>query len=206
MKNLYYERIFPHLIDKSLSGPQIMDLRIIALRPAQGEILEIGFGTGLNLNCYPATIDHISVVEDHPHLHHWSEKRADAAQIKVDYHQLSAERLPFPDATFDTVVSTWTMCSIPDVDQALTEIKRVLKPAGRFLFLEHGLSPDVEVVRWQKRLNPFYQCLGAGCHLDRNIEKLIIHCGLKIVNLTKFYLQNTPRFNGYVYHGMAENK
>lgn len=206
MKNIYYEKIFPYLIEKSLSSDQVTVLRKSTLYQAHGDILEIGFGTGLNLACYPAGIKKITVVEEHPNMNRWAERRSKQSSITVKYHQLSAERMPFPDGSFDCVVSTWTLCSIPSVHVALSEIFRVLKPKGRFLFLEHGLSPEANVVFWQKRLNPFYNCLGGGCHLDRDIEKIIAVSGLKMGSINKFYLNGTPRFNGYVYQGWAEKE
>jgi ubiquinone/menaquinone biosynthesis C-methylase UbiE len=107
------------------------------------------------------------------------------------------------DASFDTVVSTWTLCSIPDVERALREVRRVLKPGGRFLFLEHGLSPDARVARWQQRLNPIQQVIGDGCHLDRDMRELVADTGFSRLSCSNFYFENTPKFVGYMYRGMA---
>ena len=178
-------------------------LRREALSPATGRVLEIGFGTGINLDYYPAGTRQVVGVDSNPGVARLAQRRAARAGIVVEHHALSAEELPFGAAGFDTVVSTFTLCSIPDLQRALAEVRRVLKPGGRLLFVEHGLSPDPGVARWQRRLNPAWQFVGDGCHLDRNATEEIRRSGLAIERVRNFYLPHRARFAGYMYLGAA---
>ena len=200
---LYRKYIFPYILDLSLSGYTIGQYRQAVLAACQGQVLEIGFGTGLNLSHYPKHIHKITTIDSNSSMPRWAQPRLDQTTIEVAQHILSAEKLPFPDSSFDTVVSTWTLCSIADVGQALQEVRRVLKPAGQMLFIEHGLSSDAEVVRWQHRLNPLQQIVGDGCQLNRNISGLISQAGLNILHLKNFYIPQFPRPFGYMYQGIA---
>jgi ubiquinone/menaquinone biosynthesis C-methylase UbiE len=186
-----------------MSRPAFSEQRVAVLKDVSGDILEIGFGTGLNLPHYPASVSRLVTIEPNPGMVRYAARQIADSAIDVEQHESSGESLPLADASFDTVVSTWTLCSIPDVEQALREVRRVLKPGGRFLFLEHGLSPDPAVARWQQRLNPLQQRLGDGCHLNRNMRELVADTGFSQLSCSNFYFENTPKFVGYMYRGMA---
>jgi ubiquinone/menaquinone biosynthesis C-methylase UbiE len=198
----YAEVIFPRLCDLLLRRPIIGKLRRALLAPAHGEVLEVGFGTGLNLPHYPAQVRRITTVDPNAGMHRLAQRRVRRSKIEVDQRVLSGERLPFEDGTFDCVVSTFTLCSIEDVGQALGEAYRVLRPGGCFLFLEHGLSPEPNVQRWQRRLNWLEMRLADGCHLDRNMKELVAAQPFS-VEVEEFYLERTPRTHGYLYRGVA---
>ncbi|MDM9384431.1 class I SAM-dependent methyltransferase [Chlorogloeopsis sp. ULAP01] len=198
----YSQRILPYLLDWSLSDSSLAKYRQEVLAEVKGEILEIGFGTGLNLSYYPKHIHKIITVDANPGIHGLAQKRIQASSITVDHRVLNGENLPMADNTFDSVVSTWTLCSIENVEQALREIYRVLKPAGRFFFVEHGLSHEPEVQVWQNRLTPLQKRIAGGCHFNRNIRQLI-ESEFDIVSLEEFYAEKTPKISGYLYKGIA---
>ena len=200
---LYAKYIFPHMLEYVMSSSILVDCRKDTLSEVKGEILEIGFGTGMNLPYYPENVRRITGVDININIHSKAEKRLKSSPIQVDYYPINIEYLPFPDNTFDTVVSTFTLCSIKDIHRALSEIARVLRPNGRFFFAEHGLSPDYQVQKWQHRLNPINKALSCGCNLNRNIKELIGSCNLKILKLDQFYLGKTPKIFGYMYKGIA---
>ncbi|NJL97805.1 MAG: class I SAM-dependent methyltransferase [Synechococcaceae cyanobacterium RM1_1_27] len=199
----YGKYVFPRLLDRSMADPVYEGYRRDLLADAQGSILEIGFGTGLNLGCYPTTVQSITAVDINPGMNPMAQRRIQQSGIQVDLQVLDAQHLPMPDQQFDTVVSTWTLCSIPHLALALQEIRRVLKPTGRFLFLEHGLSPVAGVQVWQRRLEPIQKVLADGCHLTRPIDRLIREQGFEIQRLNTYEAAKTPAFLGYFYQGMA---
>jgi ubiquinone/menaquinone biosynthesis C-methylase UbiE len=200
----FYSRvIFPRLCDFLLRDPFVTQQRKDLLAQASGNVLEIGFGTGLNLPCYPDHIRKITVVDPNAGMSRLAQRRISQVGIEVDHRLLGSERLPFDDSTFDCVVSTFTLCSIQAVSRALNEVYRVLRPAGRLLFLEHGLSPDPKVQRWQRRLNWLQMRLGDGCRLDRNIRQLVREPPFASVQAEEFYLPKGPRTHGYMYRGTA---
>ena len=203
---IYHHYVFPHLLDFVMSSRMFRKPRDRTLAPARGRILEIGFGTGMNLTHYPPTVQRIEAIDPDLDLDRYSLPRIAAASIGVDFHHLDAEHLPFESDRFDTVVSTFTLCSIPDVAHALREIRRVLKPGGQFLFLEHGRSPDPAVARWQDRLNAAWMPLAGGCHLNRPTRALVADAGLVVGPVQNYYLKRTPRFVGYMTEGMALKK
>jgi ubiquinone/menaquinone biosynthesis C-methylase UbiE len=201
--NIYSRLIFPTLIDRVMSGNEFANYRRTTLAEATGSVLEIGFGTGLNLAYYPIDrVQKITTVDVNPGMNQIAQKRIAASPISVDYQVLNGEKLPMADATFDTVVSTWTLCSIKHVEPAIAEIYRVLKPGGKFLFIEHGLSNEPEIQTWQHRLTLIQKIIADGCHLDREIKSLIAK---QFVNLTvkEFYAPNKPKIGGYFYQGIA---
>ena len=198
----YSQRILPYLLDWSLSDPTMAQYRREVLANVTGEVLEIGFGTGLNLSYYPESIDKLVAIDANPGVHTLARKRIQKSHITVDNRVLNGENLPMADNTFDSVVSTWTLCSIAKVEQALQEIYRVLKPGGKFFFVEHGLSNEPQVQVWQNRLNPIQKVIGDGCHLNRNIRQLI-EKRFDTVTLKEFYAEKTPKFVGYLYQGVA---
>lgn len=199
----YSHVVLPCLLDRSMSLDSITEQRRAVLKNVQGNILEIGFGTGLNLPHYPPHVHTLTVIDPNPGMNALARKRIAASPISVQAHQIGGEALPFPDQTFDTVVSTWTLCSIPDVARALHEIWRVLKPDGQFCFAEHGLSHEPRLQRWQHRLTPLQKRMVDGCHLDRDIDKIIEAQGFRLLHLDRFYLRDAPRFAGYMYRGVA---
>ena len=200
----FYSRvIFPRLCDLLLDRPVVAKLRRALLAHAHGNILEIGFGTGLNLPCYPAHVRTICTVDPNPGMHALAKRRIRRSQVMVEHHQLSSEQLPFKDATFDCVVSTFTVCSIENPRQALAEVHRVLKAGGCLLFIEHGLSPELAIQKWQHRLDGLEQRFADGCHLNRNMPELIRASGFASVKTDAFYLKGLPKTHGYLYRGIA---
>jgi ubiquinone/menaquinone biosynthesis C-methylase UbiE len=195
--------VFPAICDFFLRQPNLASYRRELLESVNGEILEIGFGTGLNLTHYPPHVRHISAVDSNPGMNRRAAKRIAQAGILVDHQVLDCERLPFADNSFDCVISTFTLCSIADVHRALVEAHRVLKPQGRFLFLEHGLSPDAKVQRWQRRLNWLQNRIAGGCHLDRNMRELVGRQPFADITVAEFDLPETPKIFGHVFRGVA---
>lgn len=199
----FYERkILPYLLDLSLSDSNIAKLRREILAGVTGEVLEIGFGTGLNLPYYPEQIHQIATVDPNPGSSAIAQKRIAASPITVTHHVLSSEKLPMSSCSFDSVVSTFTLCSIPDVEQALAEIHRVLKSGGRFFFIEHGLSPEPNVQVWQNRLTPIQKRVAGGCHFNRNIRQLIEN-QFEQSTIEESYLETAPKVPAYLYKGIA---
>lgn len=201
--SFYSRRVFPHLLDWMMSKPAFTHARQELLASVQGDVLEIGFGTGLNLAHYPATVKSLTTVDVNPGVHHLAEKRLATSRWPVKFELISGERLPMPDASYDAVVSTWTLCSIPDVDSALREIRRVLKPDGRFYFVEHGLSPVPSVAKWQHRLTPIQKIIGDGCHLDRDHLALIAKAGLRVIEKRQFNAEGLPAIGSFMTLGVA---
>ena len=201
--NLYRRVIFPQLLDLALSGERIERYRRQLLAHVQGAVLEIGFGTGLNLPCYPEHIRKITGVDPNPGMGSLARRRIASSPIAVDWQVADAQELPFPSQSFDSVVSTWTLCSIPNVAKALREIRRVLRAGGKLFFLEHGLSEDPQVQRWQNCLNPIQKVIADGCNLNRDMARLIQGAGFRFEQLERFYMPDQPRFIGYTYQGIA---
>jgi ubiquinone/menaquinone biosynthesis C-methylase UbiE len=201
--NIYSRLIFPTLIDRVMSGEDFASYRRNILADATGSVLEIGFGTGLNLAYYPSDkVQKITTIDVNPGMNKIAQKRIATSPISVDCQVLNGEKLPMTDATFDTVVSTWTLCSIQQVESAIAEIYRVLKPGGKFLFIEHGLSNEPKIQTWQHRLTPIQKIIADGCHLDREIKSLITN---QFANLSvkEFYAPNKPKIGAYFYQGIA---
>jgi ubiquinone/menaquinone biosynthesis C-methylase UbiE len=198
---IYSRIVFPRLCDWVMSDPRMAKLRREALADVGGEVLEIGFGTGLNLPHYPEPVRRITTVDPNPGMSRIAQRRIAGSGIEVDQRAMSGEALPFEDETFDSVVSTWTLCSISDVRRALGEVYRVLKPGGRFVFLEHGLSEDPKVQRWQRRLNPIQRRLADGCRLDLDIEAVVRGQPFRDVKVDRFVMERVPRTHGTMYRG-----
>lgn len=201
--NIYSRLIFPSLIERVMSGESFANYRKAVLADASGEVLEIGFGTGLNLAYYPSDrVRQITTVDINSGMNKLAQKRIAASPIPVDFQVLNGENLPMADCTFDTVVSTWTLCSIRQLDRAIAEIHRVLKPGGKFLFIEHGLSNEPNIQTWQHRLTPIQKVIGDGCHLDRDIKAAIAQ-KFEQLDIKEFYMPDTPKIGGYLYQGIA---
>ncbi len=199
----YSQVVVPLLCDAGLDRPFVAKYRRELLAHASGNILELGFGTGLNLPYYPPHVRKVTAVDPNAGMYRRARGRIKQAGIEVDLRVQGGERLPFGDGAFDCVVSTFTLCSIEDVQPALSEVYRVLKPGGTFLFLEHGLSPESGVQKWQRRLNWLQVRLAGGCHLDRDVRALVSAPPFSSVEVEEFYLEKTPRTHGYLYRGTA---
>ena len=198
----YAQVIAPRIMDWGLSSPGFAKYRQEVLSNVQGEVLEIGFGTGINLSYYPKQLEKLITVDVNPGMNALAQKRLEASTITVDNRVLNGENLPMADASFDCVVSTWTLCSIKNVEQAIAEIHRVLKPGGKFYFIEHGLSNEPKVQIWQNRLNFINKALFVGCHINRNIKQLIA-TQFNDLTIEEFYEPNSPKIDGYMYKGVA---
>jgi ubiquinone/menaquinone biosynthesis C-methylase UbiE len=200
---LYSRVIFPRICD-CLMGNRVMSrYRKDLLAGVDGDVLEIGFGTGLNLPHYPEHIRKVTTADPSAGMNRLARRRIARSGIVVDQRILGGEELPFEDDTFDSVVSTWTLCSIPDVGRALREVYRVLRPGGQFVFLEHGLSDDPKVQRWQRRLNWLQKSLAGGCRLDLDVEGVVKAQPFRDVDLDRFVMERTPRTHGMMYRGKA---
>lgn len=199
----YSKVIFPRVIDFAMSTGQMKKRRLRLLAGVSGDIFEIGFGTGMNLEFYPESVKAITTVDVNPGMSKRAQQRIDASPIEVETHVLNAEQLPMDDASFDSVVCTWTLCSIVNVEQALSELHRVLRPGGKLFFVEHGAAPDAKVRKWQDRLTPYWKVIGDGCHLNRDAEALIQDQHFAITSIDKDYMDKSPRFAGYMYEGVA---
>ena len=199
---LYQKFILPRLIDVAMRNKEVAARRAELIPKASGTVLEIGIGSGLNLSFYPSDITHLSGVDSSPELLSMARRKLNASPYPIELFCRSAEDLPFDDRSFDTAVLTWTLCSIPHPQRALAEIKRVLRPDGRLLFVEHGLSPDPKVQAWQHRLTPMWKHIGGGCHLNRKIDDLVRPAGFNIVELQTTYLPG-PKAMTFTYQGIA---
>ncbi|MGB3491530.1 MAG: class I SAM-dependent methyltransferase [Elainellaceae cyanobacterium] len=198
----YSTVVLPRLLDRVMSNPEMAKYRQILLKDVTGDVLEIGFGSGLNLAYYPSYIDKLTTVDANAGMNKLAQKRIQASEINVENRVLNGERLPMNSDHFDCVVSTWTLCSIAQVNQALQEIHRVLKPGGKFFFIEHGLSDDPKIQTWQNRLNPFQKVIGDGCNLNRNIQALVEQ-QFESVTLERFDMESLPRVGSHTYKGVA---
>jgi ubiquinone/menaquinone biosynthesis C-methylase UbiE len=192
-------------MDCLMAGDEFRRLRAALLATVRGDVLELGLGTGLNLSHYPATVTALCAVDPADCVPKTVASRIAAAPFPVRLQHVTAEALPYDDRSFDFVVSTWTLCTIPDPIQALQEVGRVLKPEGTLLFLEHGRSDNEKIAHWQDRLNPVQNILGCGCNLNRQIEQLIIQAGLTLIHLDRFRMACVPRLGGEMYRGTAKS-
>ncbi|HSW34249.1 MAG TPA: class I SAM-dependent methyltransferase [Steroidobacteraceae bacterium] len=195
--------MLPWLVDVACSIRPVSRQRQKVVPLAQGRVLEVGIGTGLNLEHYDKSrIEQIVGLDPGLEMHPQARRRSQRAGIEVELVGLSAERIPHDDETFDTVLVTYTLCTIDDPVSALKEMRRVLKPGGRLIFCEHGLAPDAAVRRWQGRLTPLWATLAGGCHLDRDIPRLLKEAGFGSEDMQAMYLPG-PRALTYNYWGTA---
>jgi ubiquinone/menaquinone biosynthesis C-methylase UbiE len=201
--SFYENRILPHLINVAMNTKALREERRLCLEGVTGGVLEIGFGTGLNLPHYPRSVTKLVGVDPSAVSARLARKRIAASPFPVEVVGLSAEKIPVADASFDSVVSTFTMCTVPDVAGALLEMRRALAPGGRLYFVEHGLAEDPGLARWQERLNPVQRRVFGGCQLNRPIRTLIEQAGFEIERLENSYLSGAPKFGGYLYKGIA---
>jgi ubiquinone/menaquinone biosynthesis C-methylase UbiE len=186
---IYAKYVLPRLIDLAMRNKDTARLRATWVPQARGAVLEVGIGSGLNLPFYSSEVTSVYGVDPSFELQRIARARAAGRSAKIEFLSQSAEEpLPLPDRSIDTVVMTWTLCSIPNALSALQQMKRVLKGSGCLIFLEHGRSADPDVVVWQDRMTPLWKRLGGGCHLNRKIDELISGVGFQIVDLKTFYL------------------
>ncbi|MGH7251233.1 MAG: class I SAM-dependent methyltransferase [Nitrospiraceae bacterium] len=190
-------------MDWTLGTRRFQEQRDLALASAQGHVLEIGFGTGLNLPHYPRAVTSLTALDPATLLPKKVARRISRGSLPVELVRLSAETLPFEDGRFDRAVSTWTLCTIPDPVAALREVRRVLKPGGKYLFLEHGRSDDARVAKWQDFFNPVQRVIGCGCNLNRPIDALVVQAGLRIEKLDRYAMPGVPRIVAEMYRGIA---
>lgn len=200
--DFYERRIFPHMLEFAMR--QLSELRAPTLAEAHGEVLEIGFGTGLNLPHYPASVTRLATADPMEALPERVRGRIDAASFPVEVHHLPADRtLPFDVGRFDCVTMTWTLCTIADPVAAVREMRRVLKPGGKLLFIEHGRSDDERVARWQDRWNPIQNVIACGCNVNRKIDALVEQGGFRLAALERFVADGAPRMFAEMYRGAA---
>ena len=200
---VYTEQVVPRIVNVVCDMKEPRRLRARVCEGLAGEVVEIGFGSGLNVPHYPPAVTRVDAVEPSDVGWRLAGRRLAAAPVPVERSGLDGQALPFPDDRFDAAVSTWTLCTIPDVAAALREVRRVLKPGGTFHFLEHGLAPDARVQRWQRRFDPLQQRLFGGCHLTRPIAELVTGAGFTPTELDVFYEEGAPKTLGALTLGRA---
>jgi ubiquinone/menaquinone biosynthesis C-methylase UbiE len=200
----YAKHVLPHAIDFAMRDKETSRIRAEVIPRAHGMVLEVGIGSGLNLPFYSDRVTRVYGVDPSLELQKIARTRARAASVAVEFLAQSAEEsLPLDDQSIDTVVITWTLCSIPDVSKALLQVKRVLKPIGQLIFVEHGLAPDPSVQSWQNRINPIWKPIAGGCNLNRKIDDLITSAGFEMSELQTTYLPG-PRPLTFTYRGIAQ--
>lgn len=200
---MYAKYVLPRFIDLSMRNKETARVRADWVPRARGDVLEVGIGSGLNLPFYSAEVRRVYGVEPSAELQKMARKRMASQATKVEFLSQSAEDdLPLSDMSIDTVVMTWTLCSIPDPLKALRQMKRVLKPNGQLIFIEHGRAPDSRVAAWQDQLTPLWKRIGGGCHLNRKVDELLVGAGFTIDELRTTYLPG-PRPMTYTYQGFA---
>jgi ubiquinone/menaquinone biosynthesis C-methylase UbiE len=195
--------VVPRFLDLMMNNKDIAEERQKCLAGVSGAVLEVGFGSGLNLPFYPDQVEKILAVDPSSEGAKLARKRIAKSRVPVEYVALEGEKIDAPDASFDSVVSTFTLCTIPDPGAALQQVRRVLKPGGRFFFVEHGRSPEPKVQRWQDRLNGLQKSMCGGCNMNRDIERLVREAGFEFDELDKHYMKGAPKMNAFVTRAIA---
>ena len=200
----YENRVLPFMINKACAGPPILKQREKVVPGAEGRVLEVGMGSGINLPYYdPARVEFVWGLEPSEGMRRLAAERIEAAPFEVKLLDLPGESIPLDDASVDTVLLTFTLCTIPDFRTALAQMRRVLKPGGKLLFCEHGEAPDESVRKWQNRINPLWKRIAGGCNLNRPIPRCLEEAGFVVHDLETLYLPNTPRIAAFNYWGRA---
>lgn len=199
----YEDRVLPHLVNLTMRNRRLIPYRERVVSVAQGRVLEIGVGSGLNLPFYPPWVREILGLDPAPRLLAMARHLANQSLRPVKFIKGSAETIPLDDCSIDTVVSTWTLCTIPAVKQAVCEMRRVLRPAGQLLFVEHGLAPENTIRKWQDWLTPAWKRIGGGCHLNRPIPTIVESAGFIITLLETGYMKG-PKPMTFLYEGRAK--
>jgi ubiquinone/menaquinone biosynthesis C-methylase UbiE len=200
--SFYQRRVLPCLVHLAMRQKQLLPFRRQVIGGAEGRILEIGIGSGLNLPLYGSVARSVIGLEPSPELLRMARRRAAGISVPVEFLETSAEAIPLDAGSVDAVVTTWTLCTIPDAPRALAEMRRVLKPGGALLFVEHGRAPEPGVARWQNRLDPLWSRFAGGCHLNWKIDDLISGSGFRIDRLEHARMPG-PRTHGFLYEGRA---
>lgn len=201
--SIYRERLFPWLIDRLTGDEKLQMIRDRVVEKATGHVIEIGSGTGANFLSYTDAITSLTTVDPNPGMNRRARRRIKYLEFPVDARELHCESMPMKDASFDSAVMTFTLCSLSDPVAGLREVLRVLKPGGRLLFLEHGLTDQPTLGRWQQRLTPLQNRLCDGCSLDKPIARMITDAGFAIGELSNYFLDGVPKVYGYMYEGYA---
>jgi ubiquinone/menaquinone biosynthesis C-methylase UbiE len=196
----YENHVVPHLVNLAMRSGQLAPYRRRIISLAKGRVLEIGVGSGLNLPLYTNSATEVLGVEPHPRLLDMASKKVEHIPTKLI--EASAESIPLEDHSIDTVLTSWTLCTIPNVSAALTDMRRILKPTGQLLLVEHGLAPDEKVRGWQHRLTPVWKRIAGGCHLDRPIAEIVRSAGFRIDHLETGYMRG-PKPMTFMYEGIA---
>ncbi|MEU8925736.1 class I SAM-dependent methyltransferase [Kitasatospora sp. NPDC048545] len=201
----YADQVVPRIVNVVCGTKEATHLRRRVCEGLEGDVLEIGFGSGLNVPFYPAAVTRVTAVDPSDVGWKLAAERVAAAPVPVERGGLDGQVLPFPDHSFDAALSTWTLCTVPDVEAALHEVRRVLRPGGTLHFVEHGLAPaeDEAVRRWQRRLDPLEQRLFAGCHLTRPVTELLAEAGFVLTDVDVFYEKGAPKPMGADSLGVA---
>ena len=201
---LWDGHVLPRLVERACKSHVILEERRRCVPRASGEVLEVGVGSGLNLALYdPERVTRVVGIDPSEPLLVRASERARAAAVHVELVPAAAERLPFDAARFDSAVVTYTLCSVADVARALAEVRRVLRPRGRLLFIEHGAAPDGGPRRWQRRITPLWKRIGGNCHLDRDVKRELETGGFAIEELRAAYAEGSPRWLSFTYEGVA---
>lgn len=204
LKDLYEKMVLPKLCDKCCGTKPINYQRKKVVPLAKGVVLEVGIGSGLNIPFYNKNnIEKIIGLDPSEELNVLAKRVADDNGIQIDFLINGAEDIDLPDNSVDTILITYTLCTIPNLNKSMSEMKRVLKPGGKFIFCEHGIAPDINIIKWQRRINPIWGIFFGGCNINRNIPKIISESGFNISNLNQMYLPSTPKIVGYNYWGEA---
>lgn len=203
---LWNARILPGLIERACKSHAILAERKRWVPRASGAVLEVGIGSGLNLDFYdPQRVTSVVGVDPSVPLLARARARADTAKVPVELCEGDAQKMLFEQARFDTVLLTYTLCSVPEPDRALSEIRRVMKPDGQLIFVEHGRAPDASTYRWQQRITPVWRRIGGNCHLDRNVTESLERAGFGLEELTAEYSEDGPRWLSFTYQGIARS-